>query len=77
MDQVCGKELKGIRMLVNGSSEKQMDMGLILGLTEIDIKESLKNVLNTDKDCKNLQMVIYIKEHTLTENLQDMENTIG
>jgi len=77
MVQACGKELKAIRMLVNGNLGKQMDMELILGLTETDTKVNSTNALNTDKGCKNLQMAIYIKEHTLMGNLLDMENTIG
>jgi hypothetical protein len=50
----CGKELKEIAMLENGSLEKPMDMVYIPGSMETGIKANLNSVSNTEKDYNDL-----------------------
>lgn len=59
----CGKVRKVIVMLANGEWERLKDMEFMFGSMEIDMKVNLKIVSNTDKEPKNLLMVIFIKDN--------------
>lgn len=64
-------------ILVNGSMEKLMVMGFILGSMEIDMKENLRNVLNMGKGLRNLLMGIFIRDFIRMGSLRDLANTTG
>jgi hypothetical protein len=66
-----------IHILDNGKMVKLMDMVYIHGLMEIDIKENLNNVLNMEKEFKNLLMEIHIKDHIKMVNHMVMANIYG
>ncbi len=64
-------------MLVSGNSERQTDTEFIPGLMATDFRASSRNVLNMDKDSKDLPMAISTRAFMPTENLQDLDSIIG
>jgi len=77
VDREYGEDLKVIHILVNGKMVKHKDMEFIHGLMETDMKDNLNNVLNMDKEYKNLQMVICTKDTTRMVSLMGKENISG
>lgn len=73
----CGKVLKEIHMLVNGSLERLMGMEFIHGSMVTVIKVNLKIVSNMAKDCKNLQMETFTRDFMYKGNHLVLVNITG
>jgi len=58
MDWACGEELKEILIWVNGKWARLMATEFTLGSMAIDMRDSSSNVLNMEKDLKNLLIMI-------------------
>jgi hypothetical protein len=73
----CGEESREIATLVNGEWARLKAMESMCGLTEIVIKEISNHASNMDKEQRNLQMEIFIKDSMQEESLMAMDSTIG
>ena len=63
MGLVCGKDLRVIHMLVNGSMGNLMVMVFMFGRMAIIMKDSSKIHWNMGLEYKNLLMETFIKAH--------------
>lgn len=72
-----GEVPREILILVSGDSARPMAMESILGSMVTDIKVNSKIASNTEKEFRNLPMVIHIEVPTKMVNLMAMESTFG
>ena len=58
----CGRELKGIAMLENGSKVRQPGLESISKQKQVDIKALSSTLLNMEKELKSFSLEICIKD---------------